>query len=110
MHLSRSARTRLLKKVEGRGSQKCWPWHGSTVTQKNGAEYPVFSVEGVTVSASRLIFELYNSKLRPGEVIHHKCEKLRCVNPFHMEAMQRSLFAEEQNQIRHYRAVKEASP
>lgn len=61
----------------------CWLWMGGVA----GRGYGVFRVEGRQVFAHRFSWELANDrKLRPGEVVCHRCDVPGCVNPAHLFA------------------------
>lgn len=42
---------------------------------------------GGGIAAHRWFYSMLVGKLLPGEVIHHKCQVPRCVNPDHLEAL-----------------------
>ena len=59
----------------------CWMWSGAT--DKDG--YGLFSVNRKHFRAHRYFFEFWNStRIPPGMVIDHLCNRKRCVNPAHM--------------------------
>jgi hypothetical protein len=62
----------------------CWPWKGATQA-KNGERRGMFSIEGKTYYATRVVYETYyGKKLEKFEVVRHTCDNSLCCNPFHL--------------------------
>jgi hypothetical protein len=54
--------------------------------------YGALSVDGKKVGAHRVAYELAHGKIGAGQVIHHfYCGCRRCVNPAHLESVERSV-------------------
>ncbi len=71
-------RSRFWSKV--RKTEGCWIWNGAI--QNSG--YGCFWVNGVSLKAHRLSYELEKGKIPDGLVIDHLCRNRRCVNPRHL--------------------------
>lgn len=72
---------RFWSKVDKRGQEECWPWHGTIAN--NG--YGHFWVGGKAVGAHRFSYELLTAPIPPGLTLDHLCRNRRCVNPAHLE-------------------------
>ena len=71
---------------------KCWLWTGSTVRNGGKLIYGHFWVDGKTVYAHRLSYEMYHHVTIPlGMTIDHVkalgCTSTLCVNPHHLEVV-----------------------
>lgn len=72
---------RFWAKVGVRGPDECWPWLAST---RNG--YGQFHLDGDTVYAHIVAFELANGPLPEGAIVLHTCDYKLCCNGRHLEA------------------------
>lgn len=63
-------------------SKECWLWTGRT---SNG--YGVTCIDGVSTTAHRISYILFNGDIEGDMCIHHKCDAKLCVNPEHLEMM-----------------------
>lgn len=70
---------RFWDKVDTSGD--CWLWTGS----KTRKGYGLFNLEGRTVRAHRLAYELHTGRPPSGHVLH-SCDTPACVNPSHLRA------------------------
>lgn len=88
-----SERERLLAKVSKDPNTGCWNWTGAL--QANGyASMRVQRGEARagwrTTSGHRLAFELYRGPIPEGMELDHLCRNRRCVNPDHLEVVDRA--------------------
>ena len=60
----------------------CWNWLGTT---KNG--YGYLLINGVTMYAHRLAYQLYIDYPHSNHHVHHTCYNRLCVNPAHLAAL-----------------------
>ncbi len=83
-----SASDRFWAKVTGAAADACWEWNAYVMP--NG--YGQFGVApGRVVLAHRWAYESLRSTIPPGLDIDHLCENRRCVNPWHLEPVTRSV-------------------
>lgn len=81
MNISDSAVERFWSKVEkSEEPGGCWLWFGTVGT--NG--YGNFWLDGTTVSAHRVAYEIAFGSIDPGLVVCHTCDVRTCVKPLHL--------------------------
>ena len=65
------------------GPDGCWPWTAARRGREAG--YGSFSVNGVTVRAHRLAYEMTHGPIPDGLTLDHLCRNGLCVNPAHLQ-------------------------
>ncbi len=74
---------RFWSKVDKSGGRAaCWPWLASI--QQDGG-YGRFSLNGRSIPAHRMAYELVVRPIPNGLTIDHLCRRRDCVNPAHLE-------------------------
>lgn len=66
----------------------CWQWTGAVDGKGYGAFTPCRTTPGVPapqVSAYAWAFQKYRGLIIPGKQLHHECENIRCVSPYHLD-------------------------
>lgn len=81
MPASRPLRDRLLEKVVEQ--EGCWIFGGATANSGYGR----IGVQGRTLQAHRASYEVFIGKIPDGLHIDHLCNRRRCINPEHLEAV-----------------------
>ena len=72
---------RFSSKVNKDGAGGCWLWLGK-LTEKG---YGIFVMDGKSIPAHRVSWELTNGQIPEGLQIDHLCRVRACVNPVHLE-------------------------
>lgn len=75
----RSPIVRFWEKVDRRGPDECWMWHGSLSNP-----YGAIHVDGKEIRASRFSYELHFGSIPDGLNVLHKCDTPGCINPNHL--------------------------
>lgn len=71
---------RFWEKVDQGEADECWPWTAST--DRYG--YGQFHVDGRSLRAHRVSYELANGAIPEGRLVMHTCDNPPCVNPAHL--------------------------
>lgn len=69
----------------------CWLWTGGRMRNGYGYPFMVSSKRGVRTLPHRYSYELANGPVPPGLDIDHMCHVPLCVNPAHLQAVNRTL-------------------
>ena len=78
---------RLKEKIDVNPISDCWHFQGAKTKQG----YGVIKFKGVKLYSHRLFYAVFNSDIKRGQDIHHKCYCNDCVNPYHLQAVDLSL-------------------
>jgi hypothetical protein len=71
----------------------CWEWVG--VILQSG--YGQFSVKGDRYRTHRVAYVIYKGSIPDGFIVHHTCKNKSCVNPKHLECIDRSIHSGNHN-------------
>lgn len=77
---------RFIAKIRYEASTGCWFWTAG----RSSDGYPCFQSGGRRQThkrAARWSYEQFRGLIPPGLQIDHLCRDIRCVNPFHLEAV-----------------------
>ena len=80
----KTIKERFWEKVDKKDDDQCWLWKGSS----NGI-YGKLTINGKSISAHRLSYEIHFGEIPDGEGYHgtcvlHKCDTPLCANPNHL--------------------------
>jgi hypothetical protein len=68
----------------------CVEWEGRTKNGYGIARFASKKPRQIDLMSHRVAYLIAHGKIEPGLVVHHQCNNRLCVNPKHLEAMDRS--------------------
>ncbi len=68
--------SRILKKPNG-----CWIWKSKANTTDG---YNQVNINGTAKNAHRVLYKLVKGGVSPSQVLRHKCNNRKCLNPAHL--------------------------
>jgi hypothetical protein len=71
---------RVLSKIERRGDDECWPYHGKRHPEGHAQVW----YQGKKWYAHRLVYTLLVGPIPDGMVACHRCDNPPCMNPAHL--------------------------
>jgi len=74
---------RFWAKVDRKSPSECWLWLADA-NYPDHRGYGKFSVDGRSVRAHRVAYELEVGPIPAGKLVLHRCDVRRCVNPSHL--------------------------
>lgn len=81
--------TKWSRKVPVHPKDECWPWDGAI----NSCGYGSFRVKDgkawTSCGAHRVGYEYFRGKVPEGLELDHLCRRRDCVNPWHLEAVEK---------------------
>jgi hypothetical protein len=66
--------------IERGPRRECWPWAGGTFSGRYGR----FSLNGRSLLAHRVVYQLEKGEIPDGLMVMHKCNNKLCCNPNHL--------------------------
>lgn len=85
------ASERFWEFVDKETNNGCWLWIGNTVGRRGDRHYGQFSLKpGRPIYAHRFSYELTKGTIPKGFHIHHICKNRICVNPDHLELIDKN--------------------
>lgn len=91
-------------KKTGPDGDRCWIWKG----YKDAKGYGQISIEGRTMWAHRVSYELFRGPIPTNQTVHHECGNPSCINPAHLTLASRAENTAEGNQRNGYRGIVKA--